>query len=81
MKILNIIGDYDFIMKISKNLNAKANNLPLINYRVHQKNFSKLNSKMFYDEYKLWFEKNLHKSDNDLFLCYKIFHEIKFKYS
>ncbi len=64
----NIIGDYDFIMKISKNLNAKANNLPLINYRVHQKNFSKLNSKMFYDEYKLWFEKNLHKSDNDLFL-------------
>ena len=37
-------------------------------FRDDIQNFSKLNSKMFYDEYKLWFEKNLHKSDNDLFL-------------
>ena len=35
----NIIGDFDFIMKISKKLNAQANNFPLINYRVHQKIF------------------------------------------
>ena len=52
----NIIGDYEFIMKISKSTNAHSINLPLINYRVHENNFSKIYSKMFYEEYKTWFE-------------------------
>lgn len=63
----NIIGDFDFLMKISKNFYAKATNLPLINYRFHEKNLSKLNSQMFYDEYKSWFETNLNISNNYLF--------------
>ena len=38
----NIIGDYDLLMRISKYANAKGFNEPLINYRVHKNNFSKL---------------------------------------
>ena len=53
----NIIGDYDFMMKISKFYNGHGINSPLINYRIHANNFSKLHSKMFFEEYKKWFEK------------------------
>ena len=60
----NIIGDFDFIMKISSFSNAHALNLPLINYRVHDENFSKLNNKIFYEEYKSWFEENKKKLKN-----------------
>ena len=50
-------------MKISKLYNAHSIDLPLLNYRVHEKNYSKLHSKMFYQEYKNWFEKNFLKRD------------------
>ena len=53
----NIIGDYDLLMRISKYANAKGFNEPLINYRVHKNNFSKLNTKMFFEEYEDWFNK------------------------
>ena len=59
----NIIGDYDFIMKISKYANAKSFNEPLLNYRTHNNNFSKLNHKMFFDEYKQWFNKQSESVD------------------
>lgn len=59
----NIIGDYDFIMKISKYANAKSINEPLLNYRTHNNNFSKLNHKMFFDEYKEWFNKQSESVD------------------
>lgn len=62
----NIIGDYDFLMKISQFCKAHACELPLLNYRVHDQNFSKLNSKMFYDEYKNWFNKNISQNKNYL---------------
>ena len=53
-------------MKISKFNNAHSVNLPLINYRVHENNFSKLYTKMFYEEYKIWFE-NCCEDKNDKF--------------
>lgn len=59
----NIIGDYDFIMKISKYCNAHVNNLPLLNYRVHENNFLKLHTKLYYEEYKDWFDKNVKEND------------------
>ena len=71
----NIIGDFDFIMKISRFCNAHAINLPLINYRVHDDNFSKINSKMFYEEYKSWFEENKKKIENFDFNKNILFHE------
>jgi glycosyltransferase involved in cell wall biosynthesis len=55
---LNIIGDFDFIMRASKKANFHGLNQPLIFYRVHKNNFSKLNSEMFFEEYKRWFENN-----------------------
>ena len=59
----NIIGDYDFVMKISKYAKAKSFNEPLLNYRTHNNNFSKLNHKMFFDEYKEWFNKQSESVD------------------
>jgi glycosyltransferase involved in cell wall biosynthesis len=54
----NIIGDYDFIMKISRFCNAHVVNSPLLNYRIHENNFLKLNTEMYYREYKDWYDKN-----------------------
>ena len=53
---LNIIGDYDFVMRISQIYFAHAINKPLVFYRVHEKNYSRINSKLFYSEYKNWYE-------------------------
>ena len=60
----NIIGDYDLLMRISKYANAKGFIEPLIYYRVHKNNFSKLNNEMFFEEYKDWFNKQNQKSDS-----------------
>jgi len=75
----NIIGDYDFVMKISKQLKGHATNKELFNYRVHENNFSKLNTEMFYNEYLKWF-KNEEKSEDKYFLENKFFFEKKLSY-
>ncbi len=54
-------------MKISKFCKAHSTNLPLVNYRVHSDNFSKKHSKLFYEEYKLWFDKNYVQKENKNF--------------
>ena len=64
----NIIGDYEFLMKISQFCKAHSLNLPLLNYRVHENNFSKLHSKMFYEEFKDWFNKNIIEDKNKSYL-------------
>ena len=64
----NIIGDYDFLIKISQFCNAHSINTPLLNYRVHENNFSKLHSKMFYKEFKDWFNKNIFQDQNKNYL-------------
>ena len=73
----NIIGDYDFIMKISKSCRARAYNMPLLNYRVHENNFLTLNSKLYYEEYKDWIysqekENNFHYKKNRKYLITKL---------
>ena len=47
----NIIGDFEFIMKASKIFNFHGLNEPLVNYRVHEDNFSKRNTDIFYEEF------------------------------
>ena len=69
----NIIGDYDLIMRISKCANAKGFNRPLVNYRVHQNNFSKLNNRLFYEEYKIWFNTQSKLKDNSFIKNRKYF--------
>ena len=50
-------------MNISKFCNAHSTNLPLLNYRVHDNNYLKKNSKLFYQEYLDWFERFKKKND------------------
>lgn len=69
----NIIGDYDLIMRISKYANAKGFNRPLVKYRVHQNNFSKLNNRLFYEEYKNWFKTQSKLKDNSFIKNRKYF--------
>ena len=64
-KKYNIIGDYDLVMRISKYAKAKSFNKPLIFYRVHNNNFSKLNNKMYYSEYKDWYNRQKKIDDYD----------------
>jgi len=61
----NIIGDFDYVMKISKKLNAHSVSKPLVFYRYHENNFSKKNTKMFFDEFNNWFNKQLKIKDID----------------
>ena len=75
----NIIGDYDFIMKISKNCNAHAIDLPLLNYRVHQNNFLKKHTKLYYEEYKDWYEREK-KQNDEFFQKYNNFFKNKLEY-
>ena len=75
----NIIGDYDFIMKISKNCNAHAIDLPLLNYRVHQNNFLKNHTKLYYEEYKDWYERE-RKQNDEFFQKYNNFFKNKLEY-
>ena len=70
----NIIGDFDFILRVSEKFKAKAFNDLLVTIRIHQNNFSHTNRKLFYNEFKSWIKsKNLDKSyyrqnKNKLFL-------------
>ena len=64
----NIIGDFEFLMKISQFCKAHSSNIPMLNYRVHENNFSKLHSKMFYEEFKNWFNKNILEDKNKNYL-------------
>ena len=50
----NIIGDYDFILRISEKFKAMAFNDILVNIRIHQSNFTHNNRKIFFREYKKW---------------------------
>ena len=75
----NIIGDYDFIMKISKKCNAHAIDLPLLNYRVHQNNFLKNHTKLYYEEYKDWYEREK-KQNDEFFQKYNDFFKNKLEY-
>ena len=75
----NIIGDYDFVMKISKNCSAHATNLPLLNYRIHENNFLKNNNELYYEEYKDWYEREKKQNDN-FFKTYDVFFKNKLEY-
>ena len=70
---LNIIGDFDFVMKIAKTFNAHAINKPLVYYRIHENNFSKLHTEMFFKEFNYWFENQIKLGNDDFFENKKYF--------
>ena len=61
----NIIGDFDLIMKASRSFNFHAFDTPLIYYRVHQNNFSKKNTNIFFEEYLYWYQSQLNSENTD----------------
>ena len=53
--LYNIMGDYDFIIKISKKFKGMGFQEKLVYIRIHRFNFSN-NRKMFYKEFKYWID-------------------------
>lgn len=72
----NIIGDFDFMIRISKKLKGMAFNDILVNIRIHNNNFSHNNRKMFYYEFKNWVKSQDFKdrifNSNKLFIYKKL---------
>jgi glycosyltransferase involved in cell wall biosynthesis len=54
-KKYNIIGDFDLVMRISKKNKASAIQKPLSLIRIHDINYSNINKKIFFKEYRDWF--------------------------
>ena len=54
----NIIGDFDFFIKLSKKINFNYISEPLATYRYHDNNFSKKNSSLIVKERNLWTKEN-----------------------
>ena len=72
-KEFNIIGDFDFVMRMAKNFNGHAMNEPLLFYRYHKNNFSKLNLEMFFNEFDKWFNDQVKLNDDDFLSNIKYF--------
>jgi glycosyltransferase involved in cell wall biosynthesis len=72
-KNFNIIGDFDLLMRISEKFNAHATNTPLVFYRQHKKNFSKLNTDIFYYEFNNWYKAQILKKNINFFKNVKFF--------
>ena len=54
----NIIGDFDFVIKLSKKIEFACVQEPLAYYRHHNKNYSTKNLSEYINELKYWFKKN-----------------------
>ena len=61
----NIIGDFDFVMRASKVFSFQAFNLPLTFYRIHQNNYSKMNSEIFFKEFYQWYKNQKETNDQN----------------
>jgi len=53
-----IIGDFDFFIKLSMQYNFCFLNFPLATYRYHNLSFTNQNIKIYYEELKTWFKEN-----------------------
>ena len=54
----NIIGDFDFFLRLSKKYKFKAIQKPVATYRIHDKNYSILNKDLEAKELEVWLKKN-----------------------
>ena len=57
-KKYNIIGDFDFFIKLSKLYNIGSIQKPLVFYRIHESNFSNKKIDLYYKELKNWVNSN-----------------------
>lgn len=60
-----IIGDFDFFIKLSKKINIGCIQKPLANYRIHEKNYSKKKINLYISELSDWLKKNAKEFSSD----------------
>ena len=60
----DIIGDFDLFLKLSKKYKISAIQKPLATFRVHNKNFSSKNPRLYLEELNFWLKKNRFKLYN-----------------
>ena len=63
-KRYNIIGDFDFFIKISRDVRFSCIQNPLLIYRIHKNSFSNKNYQMHINELKLWFKRQINIDDH-----------------
>ena len=63
-KRYNIIGDFDFFIKISRDVRFSCIQNPLLIYRVHKNSYSNKNYQMHINELKLWFKRQINIDDH-----------------
>lgn len=63
----NIIGDFDFFIRISKKIYFSYIQDPLLIYRIHKESFSNKNYQMHINELKLWIKKQRSLDNNHIF--------------
>ncbi len=61
----NIIGDFDFFLRLSKKYKFQYISDPIATYRIHEKNLSFVNKDMQIKEFKHWIKKNKKKLKTD----------------
>ena len=66
---LNIIGDFDAVMKMAKIEEAYTIQKPLLSIRIHGKNFSDQHRKMYFQEFKNWY---FDQERDELFISNKL---------
>lgn len=74
-----IIGDYDFFIRISLKNKFHAIQEPLLTYRYHSTNFTNTNIKLWIEEYKNWINENQQKFENKYDLVFANFYLFKLK--
>ena len=79
----NIIGDFDFIVRVSRKINFSCIQQPLTYYRHHEENLTKQNIDTYLNEIKDWLKKNKKNFERSGFSLVGIkilFRKLQFKY-
>ena len=61
----NIIGDFDFFIRLSKIVKIGCVQKPLSTYRIHEKNYSKIKLELYLKELKKWINLNVNNLKNE----------------
>lgn len=78
----NIIGDFDFILKLSTKSKFFCVQEPLAFYRIHDENLFKKRIDLYINEIKDWLKSNNHyfkKRDYSLFMIKSLYYKLVFK--
>jgi len=70
-KKYNIIGDFDFFLKLSKKYKFQYISEPIATYRIHENNLSFVNKNMQINEFQHWIKRNKKKLNPDDYINIK----------